>query len=320
MEIFLIIITIISLCVAGYCANNKRKVDIAADEENKRIYSQKNNLLSDLTDIKYNIKYAEEERNKVSKALADEKEKLKNAQEQINNMINNQKKLSDEAFQNYYSILENKYNDAEKEHNELMESLNSAYANRQLQMIKESEEIQHDLDKIRATRAAAIKAQTKEKEIKEQLSFYCLNLTENEIDDIIKLERIKPDLHNPRVLSMLIWSTFFQKPMTALCNNILGTSVVTGIYKITNQKDNCCYIGKSIDVAKRWKEHAKCGLDIDTPAGNKLYKAMKKDGIWNFSWELLETCPKDQLNEKERFYIELYQSKEYGYNSSAGNK
>ena len=56
MEIFLIIITIISLCVAGYCANNKRKVDIAADEENKRIYNQKNNLLSDLTDIKYNIK------------------------------------------------------------------------------------------------------------------------------------------------------------------------------------------------------------------------------------------------------------------------
>ena len=58
MEIFLIIITIISLCVAGYCANNKRKVDIAADEENKRIYNQKNNLLSDLTDIRYNIKYA----------------------------------------------------------------------------------------------------------------------------------------------------------------------------------------------------------------------------------------------------------------------
>ena len=223
-------------------------------------------------------------------------------------------------IQQEITILENKYNDAEKEHNELMESLNSAYSNRQLQMIKESEEIQHDLDKIRATRAAAIKAQTKEKEIKEQLSFYCLNPTENEINDIIRLERIKPDLHNPRVLSMLIWSTFFQKPMTALCNNILGTSVVTGIYKITNQKDNCCYIGQAIDVAKRWKEHAKCGLDIDTPAGNKLYKAMKKDGIWNFSWELLETCPKDQLNEKERFYIELYQSKEYGYNSSAGNK
>ena len=225
-----------------------------------------------------------------------------------------------EAFQNYYSILENKYNNAEKEHNELMENLNSAYSNRQLQMIKESEEIQHDLDKIRATRAAAIKAQTKEKEIKEQLSFYSLNPTENEINDIIRLERIKPDLHNPRVLSMLIWSTFFQKPMTTLCNNILGTSVVTGIYKITNQKDNRCYIGQAVDVAKRWKEHAKCGLDIDTPAGNKLYAAMKEYGLDAFSWELLEECKSELLNEKERKYIELYDSVNYGYNSEKGNK
>ena len=185
--------------------------------------------------------------NKISKALANEEEKLKNAQEQINNMINNQKKLSDEAFQNYYSILENKYNDAEKEHNELMKSLNSAYSNRQLQMIKELEEIQHDLDKIHSTRDAAIKAQLRENEIKEKLSFYCLTPTEAELDDIRKLERIKPDLHNPRILSMLIWSTYFQKPMTALCNNVLGTNTVTGIYKITNQKNGMVYIGQAVN-------------------------------------------------------------------------
>ena len=29
----------------------------------------------------------------------------------------------------------------------------------------------------------------------------------------------------------------------------------------------------------RWKQHAKCGLGIDTPAANKLYKAMQEDGI-----------------------------------------
>ena len=29
--------------------------------------------------------------------------------------------------------------------------------------------------------------------------------------------------------------------------------------------------------------------------------AMKEDGIWNFSWELLEECPRADLNEKERF-------------------
>ena len=44
------------------------------------------------------------------------------------------------------------------------------------------------------------------------------------------------------------------------------------------------------------------------------------DGLWNFSFEVLEECPKEDLNEKERYYIQLYQSKEYGYNSTAGNK
>lgn len=45
---------------------------------------------------------------------------------------------------------------------------------------------------------------------------------------------------------------------------------------------------------------------------------MQEYGIWNFSWELLEKCDKDKLNERERYYIELYMSKDYGYNSSKG--
>ena len=119
---------------------------------------------------------------------------------------------------------------------------------------------------------------------------------------------------------MLIWSTYFQKDMTALCNRILGTDTVTGIYKITNQENGKCYIGQSVDVSKRWKDHAKCGLGIDTPQGNKLYKDMQEVGIWNFSWELLEQCPREQLNEKEKYYIDLYQSQDFGYNSTKGNK
>ena len=64
----------------------------------------------------------------------------------------------------------------------------------------------------------------------------------------------------------------------------------------------------------------KCGLGIDTPANNKLYQAMKKEGIDNFTFELLEECPLEDLNEKEAFYINLYDSKNYGYNSTIGNK
>ena len=64
----------------------------------------------------------------------------------------------------------------------------------------------------------------------------------------------------------------------------------------------------------------KCGLGIDTPANNKLYQAMKKEGIDNFTFEILEECIPANLNEKEAFYINLYNSYNYGYNSNKGIK
>ena len=45
---------------------------------------------------------------------------------------------------------------------------------------------------------------------------------------------------------------------------------------------------------------------------------MLSDGLENFSFELLEECSRDQLNEKEHFYIQLYQSDQFGYNSNSG--
>ena len=47
---------------------------------------------------------------------------------------------------------------------------------------------------------------------------------------------------------------------------------------------------------------------------------MLKDGVTNFTFELLEQCDRQLLNEKEKFYINLYQAYDYGYNSTIGNK
>ena len=81
-----------------------------------------------------------------------------------------------------------------------------------------------------------------------------------------------------------------------------------------------CYIGQAKNIRERWREHMKCGLGIDTPANNKLYQAMLKEGVDAFTFELLEECVAADLNEKEVFYIKLYNSKDYGYNSNTGNK
>lgn len=249
---------------------------------------------------------------------------------QIDHLIEQSKTTASTALEAWCEKLDNDYREKEKEYNQYLLALNSSYEQQQAKLMQSYEKtsieltekiklLQDELKNIENTKLAVLEAQKKEQQIKEKLSFYCVTVSAADAADIKVLERIKPELKSPRILSMLIWSTYYQKPMTTLCNNVLGTNTICGIYKITNQKNDCCYIGQAVDIAKRWKEHAKCGLGIDTPASNKLYKAMQEDGLYNFSFELLEKCSKEDLDEKERYYINLYKSKEYGYNTLAGN-
>lgn len=303
-----IIFLILSCILLIYTYKYKNKINVL----NTNIANE--NYILDLQN--QSLKEKEQE---IERSIKIKIQELNDMSHSIENDFENKKALSNKAFESYCDTLDNSYKEKEREYQEHLSLLRVSYEKHQLDLLRKTDKIREELDSIKATRTAAIQAQIKEKEIKEKREFYMLCPKTADIDDIRRLERIKPDLHNPRVLSMLIWSTFFQKPMTTLCNNVLGTSTITGIYKITNQNNDMCYIGQAVDVATRWKNHAKCGLDIDTPAGNKLYKAMKEEGIWNFSWELLEECPRNELDAKEKFYIELYQSKDFGYNTTKGN-
>ena len=316
MTIALICITVIAVLVAIYCATTKKKVDTAASNANKKIYEETERLKAEYELYKTTNETILSENNKLTTQIEEGKKHLST----IQNAIDNQQEMSSNAFKNYCDILEKKYKEVEEEHDMEIEALNTAYSNLQLKLLREAEEVRSDLDKIKATRTAAIEAARREKDIESNLTFYCLDISDADKRDIAKLEALKPSLNKPRVLSMLIWQTWFQKPLKALSANVVGATDVTGIYKITNIKTKECYIGQAIHIKDRFVEHAKCGLGIDTPAGNKLYKAIQEFGLWNFSFEVLEECPREQLNEKEKYYIDLYSSYDYGYNSTRGNK
>ena len=316
MTIALICITVIAVLVAIYCATTKKKVDTAASNANKKIYEETERLKAEYELYKTTNETILSENNKLTTQIEEGKKHLST----IQNAIDNQQEMSSNAFKNYCDILEKKYKEVEEEHDMEIEALNTAYSNLQLKLLREADEVRSDLDKIKATRAAAIEAARREKDIENNLTFYCLDISDADKRDIAKLEALKPSLNKPRVLSMLIWQTWFQKPLKALSANVVGATDATGIYKITNIKTKECYIGQAIHIKDRWVEHAKCGLGIDTPAGNKLYKAIQEFGLWNFSFEVLEECPREQLNEKEKYYIDLYSSYDYGYNSTRGNK
>ena len=136
-------------------------------------------------------------------------------QKNVTNTIDNQKKLSQVAFENYCETLTKSYTEKEEEYTNSLRLLTESYQNIQNNFLQNLEqkkeeiagELQKEreiLDKVRETRAAAMEAQLREQKIKDKLSFYCLTIKDSELDDIKILERVKDQLHAPRILSMLI--------------------------------------------------------------------------------------------------------------------
>ena len=92
-----------------------------------------------------------------------------------------------------------------------------------------------------------------------------------------------------------------------------------GIYKITNLINNKCYIGQSVNIHKRWNAHKRIPFDsTERDYNNHLYRSIRKYGLNNFSFEVLEECLESELNEKERYYISKYDSYFNGYNLTLG--
>ena len=178
--------------------------------------------------------------------------------------------------------------------------------------------LQSSLDKLKRQKAATIEAFQREQAVQDSKDDYRIIIEDNDKADIDILNSFKNRLSNPEILSKLIWSTYFQKKAKALFINIVGTEKVCGIYKITNINDMKCYVGQSVDIANRFTQHCRCGCGIKTPKDNKLYAAMLKNGLDQFTFEIVEICPQEELNEKEKYYIDVYNSVNYGFNSQDG--
>lgn len=264
-----------------------------------------------------------QEKEKEILKLNDSKAKLEfditNKKQQNDIFYENEKNRIQESLRVYEDLIKSKKNTLEQEYETVKHNLLQSQNDLQLSLQIEHQQLEKEVDKLRQTLRAGTEAQLREREKEEKLDFYKLQVSQTELDDIKQLAAVKLMLHEPVILSKLIWTQYFQKQTTELCNRILGKEKVCGIYKITNILTQQCYVGQSVDVATRWKDHTKCGLGIEASATNKLYNSMQKDGVWNFTYELLEACERKELDEKEKQWIELYSSAELGFNTTKGN-
>lgn len=77
-----------------------------------------------------------------------------------------------------------------------------------------------------------------------------------------------------------------------------------GIYQIINKINNKSYIGQSRNIKRRFRDHKRIAYKENNINYNyPLYQAIRKYGIENFSFEILEECTEDELNIKEHYYI-----------------
>ena len=170
-----------------------------------------------------------------------------------------------------------------------------------------------EISQLRKTAQAAIEVAKMREAERTAKDFYRLQIEETALADIKELREVMKRLNQPEVLGKLIWKVYYEKPYTDLCGRIFN-SPKCGIYMITNLENNMCYVGQAVNVQERWRQHIKRAIGAETPTQNKLYPAMAKFGVENFTFQLIEeVTDRKLLDEREDYWQEFYKAKEFGY-------
>ena len=77
-----------------------------------------------------------------------------------------------------------------------------------------------------------------------------------------------------------------------------------GVYKIENTITGDFYIGSSIDVKRRWREHKRPSV-WNRYLKHPLYSDMQKYGVDKFDFQILAEVEIEQLKETEQEFIEM---------------
>ena len=304
---------------------NKEKIKL-----NKKFQKEEERLIKDYEELEAKLaarakgiqdNYAEKE-----KWLKWDLDKLKNDKETLDRHICELKDFGqrqvDEKIKDYEQLRLTQINHSleleEKRKQELLQrqldDFIASAAETKKSVNEEIEELRSLLEDYKSKRDLINQAIVHEKEIHEQQDFYRIVLNESDIEDIQLLNTIEMRLHSREALYKLIYDIFYKKPLNDMINRVLQGKEFCGIYRITNLKTNEAYIGKSTNIKTRWQNHCKTAIGLDGMARTKIHSAMKEYGIDNFSFEVLEKCTKENYSEREKYWINFYETNVYGYN------
>ena len=296
----------------------QRKLDASLIEEEKKLKEKISSLRTEDEVLIHQINIHRQQEQSLEETVARRRAEDNKILEEY---YKEKKQLIDQQIESEFALSREKLkqNIAELTHLEnsrLEESLEKNRADFELKMAEMNstiEDCQNILSQLQLKRAAAIEEAKRQEEMRTKEDFYKLQITETDLEDILELKTVEKKLSKKEVLNKLIYKVYFEKPYTDLAGRVVGKETKTGIYKITNTLNQKVYIGQAVNIAERWKQHIKRALGAEPLTQNKLYPAMAEDGVWNFTFEIVEVCEKAQLSEREQYWQKFFGAKEYGY-------
>ena len=309
-----------------------KEIDTKIEEQNQELWEKRKKLNEELNQVIFDLKEKNQQLNYVCNeisALKASEAQIKENIEKTREMIDNDNQV---IYQKSFDLMQEKLSQAAEQEadkfqeaqriaeEEYLKALEDIAMETAATLASKREEVkiaEQQLATLRAKADAAIAAAKREEEKLLEIDKYKILVSELDLLEINRLREIAPYFRNARAIYKIIWESYYRNNTTDLINRVIGAGTHTGIYKLTNLKNQKVYIGQAANLADRWKDHIKAGLGIDTP-NNMLYTAMLKDGVENFTFEVLEECERSALNDRETYYIEFYRSQEHGYNMTKG--
>lgn len=331
MEYIIIILSIISFLLLFFLIKKNKKNKIL-EIENKNLEEEKKDYFNNCV-AEWDLIY-QEKVGKLDKEYIEKKEKLsqeyKNYQENLKIQLDYSKSATQAAkeslqreFQNYKESQEQQVQNYFQNRKEQIDNEIAAYMSDQRAAVdifiqeckdketvakQEYEDILAILEDFRKRREVVNQQVLREKELQEKTDFYRIQLTDNEIEDLKIIKEVESRFNNKEVLHKAAFDCYIRRPLLEMEKRVLGNKKPSGIYIITYIPTGEIYIGKSTDISNRWAEHCKSAYGVGTIAHSSLHTKMARDGIWNFSFQVLEEVPKDKLGEREKYWIDQYGS------------
>ena len=301
MIIGLLLIAIIGLIIYIYYLKKQTLEVVQINTDNQRKNAEIEKEIAHnrevLSNIKNNITF---ENDILSSLLKSQEEMRESAQKQ-----------ADESYQARVSALVKSYKEKEQE-------LSLTFDAKNQDLLKKISIEAGKLADLQAKQLSYIQAKQRQEEIDSNQDYYRLALDEIDINDITLLRELQPRFVKKESIDKLIWEVYYKPAYDILMAHLFPKAAkYCGIYRITDLTTGKSYIGQSVDIKERFRQHIKSALTYGKVT-NKLYSAMQKSGVHNFVFEVLEEVTRDKLNERETYWIEFYKTKELGLNGTKG--